>query len=141
MLECSYAWLNDPVIQKMVNSQPVTHASQREWFSSLHERTNLLIRGIHYLGNPIGVFGLKNIAEREGEYWGYIGNKSYWGQGIGKWMMTTAIHLAKEHGVEKIYLKVLSENSRALNLYLQFGFKPVQNLTVKGGLQILEKYL
>ena len=46
-----------------------------------------LIWGYMYNNIPIGVCGLKNINDSSGEYFGYIGNKTMWGQGLGKLMM------------------------------------------------------
>ena len=99
-----------------------TREDQIEWFNSLKDKKDYLIWGIICNSIPIGVCGLKNIEKRMGEYWGYIGDKNYWGKGIGKIIMSSVINQAKILGLHRIYLKVSSSNHRAINLYKSIGF-------------------
>ncbi|MVN78984.1 GNAT family N-acetyltransferase [Hymenobacter sp. HMF4947] len=122
VLDLSFTWLNDPELQSLIASSSVNREAQNKWFEKLSTRTDLLIFSIIYNQTPIGVMGLKNIAYNEGEYWGYIGDKAYWGKGIGSWMMEEIAQSAKHIGITKIYLKVLHDNIRAINLYKKSGF-------------------
>lgn len=127
MLEHSFKWVNDPEIQSLIQGVPVTRQEQREWFEKLPTRNNFIIWGIRCKEIPVGAFGIKNISGDVGEYWGYIGDKAYWGMGIGSWMMKTVIMLAREKKLKKLYLKVLRNNHRAVNLYLKWGFDIKKN--------------
>ena len=127
VLNLSFNWLNDPEIQKLIDSQPVSYESQQEWFARLTSRTDIVVRSIWHLQNPIGAMGLKHITGNEAEYWGYIGEKSYWGRNIGSWMIMEAIKLAQQKGLNRLYLQVLPTNERAIKLYQKTGFNLTEN--------------
>lgn len=126
-LNKSWVWLNDPLINQLTMTGNFTKEDQIIWYDSLHERKDYLIWGILCDRKPVGACGLKNIKKTEGEYWGYIGEKSYWGKGIGKTIMNMIVDKARELKLKKIYLKVLLENYRAINLYRKFNFVTTDN--------------
>lgn len=121
-LEMSWNWLHDEEIRYLTMSPSLTREQQRAWFTELNERSDYLIWGIEMAGQPIGAFGIKKFDGQIGEYWGYIGEKSYWGKGIGNWMVAQAIERGRSLGATRLYLKVLQTNSRALQLYIKSGF-------------------
>jgi RimJ/RimL family protein N-acetyltransferase len=140
MLRQSFDWLNDPEIKLLSNAPDITKEKQQNWFHSLRSREDYLIKSIYADNEPIGVIGLKKIDEKEkiAEYFGYIGNKAYWGKGIGNWMMDKVIKIAEEKQLLKIYLHVIVENYVAINLYFKKGF------TIKAykeGNYIMHKFL
>ena len=49
--------------------------------------------------------------------------KDYCGEGIGKLMMESVLHVAKEFGYEQAELEVMSKNDIAVALYKKLGFK------------------
>ena len=122
MLDCTYQWLNDVEVLTLIGAQPVERNAQLAWFDTLNQRSDFIIHGIYYDNVPIGVFGLKNIANETAEYWGYIGKKEYWGKGIGKWIIESALSICHGLNIKRIYLKVLSNNTRAINLYTKYDF-------------------
>ena len=71
---------------------------------------------------PIGAAGLKNIGGGSAEYWGYIGEKSLWGQGLGKQILAAIEAKAGAFGIDRLYLNVTHENLRAIALYKRAGF-------------------
>ena len=121
-LDKSWNWLNDKEIKELTLTPDFTKEQQEYFFNSLHDRTNYFIKGITYNSVPIGACGLKNITEHDGEYWGYIGEKAFWGRGIGKEMVKYIIKIATEKFLDSIYLRVTQSNERAKNLYTKFGF-------------------
>lgn len=121
-LEKSWDWLNDKEIKELTMTPDFTKEQQEQFFNSLPERTNYFIRGIAYDSIPIGACGMKNITEQDGEYWSYIGEKAFWGQGIGKEIVKYIINAAKEKSLENIYIKVGQSNDRSINLHMKFGF-------------------
>lgn len=121
-LKYSWEWLNDPEIKKMTLTPNFSIEDQKKFFMSIEQRNGYWIKGIKYNHVPIGVMGIKNINSIEGEYWGYIGNKNYWGMGIGKLMLLAAVKKAEELSLSNLTLMVGNFNSRARNLYLKFGF-------------------
>lgn len=58
-------------------------------------------------------------------------DKKYWDQHIGSKLIETCLdQAANKWQIDGIYLKVLSDNSRAINLYQKYGFKTVGNLSI-----------
>ncbi|MCT4687204.1 GNAT family N-acetyltransferase [Vallitalea sp.] len=49
--------------------------------------------------------------------------KKYWNKGIGRIMMNECIKWCKEKGVEQLELEVVTQNSRAISMYKNFGFE------------------
>jgi len=122
-LDVSRKWLNDPEIRHFMNTRYVSKPGQRIWFETISNKKDYNIWGITSENIPIGVFGIKNIRGEEGEFWGYIGEKQYWGLGIGDWMVCAAENKANELGLTSIRLRVLRDNYKAVNLYFKHCFK------------------
>lgn len=121
-LTYSWKWLNDDEIKYLTQTPTFSKEQQLEFFNSLPSRTNYFIKGIEYNGIPVGACGLKHITNTDAEYWGYIGEKAFWGKGIGQFALTYMIKKAQQKNLKSIYLKVIKENIRALNLYKKMGF-------------------
>ncbi|CAH0334854.1 hypothetical protein FVB9288_00462 [Flavobacterium sp. CECT 9288] len=129
-LKKSWRWLNDPQIKSLTDTADFTQEQQKKWFEGIDENPSYKIWGVSFNGIPIGVFGFKNInyLERRAEYWGYIGEKQYWGKGLGKFILSELLQIAyHELKLESIYLKVLEENNEAIKLYVNFDFQAVSN--------------
>ena len=121
-LELSWQWLNDPEIMKLTNTPHFTKENQQVWFDSLNKRLDYKIWGIDVDEIHVGVCGLKNITNNDGEYWGYIGEKKLWGKGIGTFVIMTLCNYAKSQNISSVWLTVIRENQRAINLYHKLGF-------------------
>ena len=121
-LELSWNWLNDPEIKILTNAPDITREKQKEWFNSLPNRNDYIIWGVEADSVPIGVFGLKNITDMDCEYWGYIGDKRFWGKGLGKIILFSIENKARDLGMSYIWLKVIKKNTRALSLYTKQGY-------------------
>lgn len=124
----SKEWLSDPEIKKLANAHDVTDEQRNIWFKTLSQRDDYYIKGVSVSGIPVGAVGIKHIDKDKvtGECWGYIGEKRYWGKGIGKEMMRKILELAHSSlKLKKIYLRVLNDNIRAISLYDKIGFKKI----------------
>ena len=86
-LEKSWQWLHDPEIKRLTMTPDFTREDQLRWFARLPEMTDYRIWGISCGGQPVGALGLKHILGDRAEYWGYIGERHYWGGGLGEEMM------------------------------------------------------
>ncbi len=122
LLSLTYRWLNDTEIKELTNTPDFTQIDQKEWFVKIKNAKDYKIWTVCFNKIPIGIFGIKNIKNNEGEYWGYIGEKAYWGKGIGKWMVDESINFCKVISLSKLYLNVLKSNNRAIGLYKKKGF-------------------
>ena len=123
LLERSWHWLNDPEIKRLTDTPDFTSEEQRSWFESLAARTDYFIWGIEIDGTPIGAFGLKHVTPESAEYWGYVGDRSRWGRGVGQWMLARACDEARRLGLRRLHLRVLRDNARAISAYRRFGFR------------------
>lgn len=122
-LQKSYFWLSNPEIRRLTDTPSISRDGQEQWFRSLSSKKDYYIKGILADNYPIGAVGIKNITAVQGEYWGYIGEKSYWGKGVGKAMVEEMVHVAKrDFNLKILYLKVVVDNIRALSLYKRIGF-------------------
>jgi len=123
----SGAWLSDPKIRFLTNTPELSEVDRADWFSQLNGRRDYLIFGATFKDVPVGVCGLKNISDREtGEYWGFIGDRSYWGKGIGGEMIRFIERIATERGLRSVFLKVIPQNTRAIKLYAKHGFQELE---------------
>lgn len=121
-LALSWNWLNDEKIKSLTNTPDYTKEQQNEWFNKIDSIKGYQIWGILYGDKPIGACGLKNITDTDCEYWGYIGEKDYWGKGVGNVIMGLMIDKALSLGLNSIWLKVKIDNYPAINLYKKFDF-------------------
>lgn len=118
----SWKWLNDEDIRRLTNTPIFTREEQNIWFDKLNDKNDYFIWGVEISGIKIGACGLKNIINSACEYWGYIGEKTYWGHGLGHEMMTLAEEEARVLGMSGIWLKVIKDNNRAISLYKKQGY-------------------
>ncbi|MBQ6888860.1 MAG: GNAT family N-acetyltransferase [Lachnospiraceae bacterium] len=120
----SQKWLNNSEIKKLTMTPDTDENDRIAWYESLKHREDYYIKGILADDVPIGAVGIKHInrVSGTGEYWGYIGEKSYIGKGIGKEMMAAMYATAYALGLNRLTLKVADFNIRACRLYEKQGF-------------------
>ncbi len=121
-LNQSWIWLNDREVKELTNTPDFTKEQQEDFYHSLKNKEDYFIKGIEYNKKPIGACGLKRITGEDAEYWGYIGEKEYWGKGLGKYILDYAVDYAKKIGLSSLYLDVVKQNKRAIGLYERMGF-------------------
>lgn len=128
--EKSASWLSDPEIKYLTMTPDLDDKTRKEWFEGLSLREDYYIEGIMLDDEPIGAVGLKHIDlnNRTGEYWGYIGEKEYFGKGIGHIMVEHMIRYAKSIGIQLVSLRVRNDNERAKRLYQKRGFKRIDEI-------------
>lgn len=133
-LACSWNWLNDPVVKQLTMTPDFTREGQERWFHSLGSKTDYAIFGVSAGERRIGACGLKNITADAAEYWGYIGEAAFWGQGLGALMLAAMVDEARKRGLERLWLKVSEDNLRAIRLYQKAGFT---ELEADNGVQVM----
>jgi diamine N-acetyltransferase len=144
-------WINDPEVRYGLGLYlPLSMADEQEWYDGVRKQSpderNLVIEarspapqggspaqpGGSPAGPPtepawrmIGGTGFFNLdrRNRSAELGIMIGDKSYWNLGFG----TEAVRLLVRHGfntlnLNRIYLRVLENNSRAIRAYEKAGF-------------------
>lgn len=121
-LDDSFQWFSNPDLRELTCTPVVSKEVQNQFFESLPKRDNYYIWGVSFEGRRIGACGLKNVTEKDAEYWGYIGLPELWGRGLGASIVLSCIGKALQLKIPQIYLRVLPSNVRAYRLYLRLGF-------------------
>lgn len=145
-------WINDPEVKKWLGIYlPLSMADEEEWYAGVRsqppDERNLVIEirqpialsnlpgaeeiqpddeGGEAEWRMIGGCGFFNLDRRNrcSEFGIMIGDKHSWNQGYG----TEAVRMLVQHGfntlnLNRIYLRVLDNNSRAIRTYEKVGFK------------------
>ena len=122
-LEKSWVWLNDPEIRELTMTPYFTREEQQCFFQSLPERSGYDVWGVCLDGyGVVGAAGLKNQRDSVAEYWGYIGERQFWGAGLGRKLIAAVEAEARALGITALFLKVARTNERAIALYMKTGF-------------------
>lgn len=137
-------WINDPELEPYIGIYlPFASADEQDWYEKMRQRSpeerNVAIETQLQPGEQappadlspemgwklIGSWGFINLdwRNRSTEFGIMIGEKSYWNQGYG----TEAVRLLVQHGfhtlnLNRIYLRVLENNPRAIRAYEKAGF-------------------
>lgn len=127
-LEKSSEWLNDPEIKSLTMTSDFDRESQEKWFQSLETKNDYYIQVAWLNNEPIGVFGIKNITDTDGEIWGYIGEKKYWGKAIAPQMMNHVFNYARSAKLKSLYSIMLKENLNSYKISRRFGFEKEKDL-------------
>ena len=129
--EISWKWRNDEEVWKYTGSRPnisVTPEIEREWINKVLNQTSSRRFAITVDDKYVGNIQLTNITSENAEYHIFIGDKDYWGKGIGLSATQQIIRFAKNVlKLKQIYLYVKKENENAVKLYQRCGFVQVSN--------------
>jgi UDP-4-amino-4,6-dideoxy-N-acetyl-beta-L-altrosamine N-acetyltransferase len=122
-------WLNDEEVrQYLMRSSPLNKIREKEFVESLYKDNQNIVLGITLKENDqlIGNIGLHKISIpfRQASLGIFIGDKSCWSKGYG----TEALNLMLKHAFDqlnlhRVFLTVLSFNTRAIRAYEKVGFK------------------
>jgi len=120
-------WRNSAHVRvNMIVTELITEKQHANWLLSLAERPPKQIVRVAFEGEePFGVITLKDIDRRSSRSdWGMsIGNTRFLGRGLAKIMLLDLLAWAfEEEGLQRLYTSVLSDNAKAVALYLEYGF-------------------
>lgn len=131
-----YTWINDDEVIKYSLPSFLKMSTKEEidaWFIELINDRQLINLGI-FLENSdqlIGYAGICNISKlnKSGEYYIFIGEKSFWGKGIAKVVTKEIVHIGfNEYDLNRIFLTVSEPNIGGVKAYEKAGFKYEGNL-------------
>jgi RimJ/RimL family protein N-acetyltransferase len=127
--QTSYLWRNDPQIWTYTGYKPnkiITPEIETDWLlDTLNKedqcRFAICVTGLDtYIGNV----QLLNIKDGTAEMHLFVGNKLYWGKGVGFQASIQVVEYGfLKKGLNRIYLKVHPANIPALSLYEKAGFE------------------
>jgi [ribosomal protein S5]-alanine N-acetyltransferase len=120
-------WLNDPEVNQFLETRRSTIRELESYIEKKNESDDCLLLGMFTKTNDehIGNIKLEPIdhARKEATVGILIGEKKYWGKGIGKEAIESLSNYAfSQLGLEKINLGVLENNIPAIKLYEKCGF-------------------
>jgi RimJ/RimL family protein N-acetyltransferase len=119
-------WLSDSEVNKFTTGKKITLKQEKDWIKSLpNKKTEKIFAIDTYDKRHIGSTGLHLKPQNKNASFGiFIGDKNYWSSGYGTDAMGTIINYGfKKLKLHKISLDVYAYNPRAINLYLDLGFK------------------
>lgn len=121
-------WLNDPEVNKYLETRSTTTRELREYIREKQASNNAVLFGIfsNENGKHIGNVKLEPIdrKQKKATLGLLIGDKEYWGKGIG----TEATELATRYafdvlGMQEVNLGVIATNAAAIRVYEKCGFR------------------
>lgn len=125
----SVRWRNDPEVFKFTGNtykNIITLENELEWIRKVIAKPNdyrcAIIADDSYIGNVY----LTDINKLKGAatFHIFIGEKEYWGKGIGEKTTRKMVKLAfDKFGLSSVNLKVRLQNTGALRVYEKVGFK------------------
>ena len=126
-----HEWVNDPEVTRGLSlNLPMSFADEENWINSLAKRDQrekplaIEIRKgkIWKLIGNCGVFDLDSINSST-ELGIMIGDKSEWNKGYGSEVMSLLVkHCFETLNLNRVFLKVYTENIRAVRSYEKAGF-------------------
>jgi diamine N-acetyltransferase len=139
------SWVNDSLLKaRMLRVVPVSHADQEKWYEDIVQDPSKIVFAIKTLNDEqhIGNTGLYHIdwTHRRAEFWILIGERDFWGQGIGSDVVALMQRYAFEGlDLNKLCVNVGIDNEAAIALYKKSNF--VQEGIMKEHYYIEGKYI
>ena len=125
------SWLNDPEVNKYLETRKATIEDLKNYIQQRVDDPNSLFWGVFDKDSNAHIGNVKlepiDRQKKKAVFGILIGNKDYWGKGIG----TEATRLVVDHafnsmGLEEIELGVIADNKKAARVYEKAGFKIVE---------------
>lgn len=122
-------WINDYEVNRflIIDGRGLTLEKEKEFIKKSSKDKNVLRWSIYTKdGTHIGSTGLHDIDRKNLKAtWGiFIGEKSYWGQGLGTDVLKTVLkYCFKKLKLNRVELGVFSFNPRGIRCYEKCGFK------------------
>lgn len=119
------AWDGDPEIIALMGRR-FDNQTPEDWFRNSQKGRESRAWMIESDGQPVGELELAQINWRSGtaEIRICIGERAYWGKGLGTEALIHLLnHAFAGMNLKSIYLRVFATNLRALRLYQRLGFR------------------
>lgn len=118
-------WINDEQNNQFLHYDlPLEQSKTEVWYEKIKDRLDRYDGIIEADGNPVGVIGILEIKENQGEYYITLGEPSYKGKGIATEATRQILQFAfTELGLDKVYLYTECENIPAQKLFEKAGFR------------------
>ena len=115
-------WMNDPDVNEYLTSKGDFTIIKAINYYYKNKYKNILL-AIFFRKTHIGNCGFFNINNSEAELRIAIGEKQFWGKGLGQIVISKMIICGIDSKINKIWLYVNDQNKRAISLYEKTGFR------------------
>jgi len=124
-------WLNDAEVNKYLETRKANIKDLKNYIKAKNKRKDILFLGIFYKKNGEHIGNIKlepvDLKNKKATLGLLIGNKNYWGKGIGTEATKLLINYAFDYlNINEINLGVIIENKAAIKVYKKTGFKIVK---------------
>jgi RimJ/RimL family protein N-acetyltransferase len=120
-------WLNDPqVLEYFGTYSPLSLPQEEKWYEEMLQDRSSCVFAIEFGGQHVGSAGLGAIDGRRAsaEVGLFIGRPEMWGQGLGFDVLQTLLRFGfAQMNLNRVCLRVLAGNERAVHLYEKLGFQ------------------
>ena len=125
-LSLKVKWINDPEVHRFLNYEiPLCVARTEKWFEKAlvnSTRRDFIVEVDSKAVGTIGLLGI-SLIHKTAEFYIAIGEKDYWGKGIGKEATSLLIDWAFINlNLHRIWGTYLSENQAMLKMTQKLGF-------------------
>lgn len=122
------SWLNDPIVNRYLETRSVTVKELKDYIRAKREASDVLFLGIFSRDTDTHIGNVKlepiNWGKKTAMMGLLIGDKEYWGKGIGTEVTNLITGFAfNTLGLNEVTLGVISENTPAIRVYEKCGFK------------------
>ncbi|MFH1536889.1 MAG: GNAT family protein [Patescibacteria group bacterium] len=122
------SWLNDPGVNKFLETRKSTIKDLKEYIKKQNHNQDSLFLGVFDKKNNVHIGNIKlepiDWKKKKAIFGIIIGDKNYWGRGVGQEATKLTISYAfKNLGLKEIELGVISQNERARKAFERSGFK------------------
>jgi diamine N-acetyltransferase len=140
-LDQTLAWRNrDDVRIWFFDAKPITPDQHNDWYEAYRQRRTDWAWIIVANGVPCGQVSLYNVNARQrgGEFGRMmIGDPRFRGNGVGRVACSLVCDFAlRDVGLDFVYLRVLDNNLRAIQLYKDCGF---HTTSIRQGIRYMER--
>ncbi len=119
-------WFADAEVLAYFGSYlPMNLADEESWYEAQNQNPNVVNFAIEVASQHIGGTGFFDLNNRHqrAEVGLFIGEKSFWNQGLGQDVLKTMVAYGFDYlNLHRIYLRVFPENERAVRAYEKVGF-------------------
>ena len=126
----SYKWRNDPEVWKFTGSRPdreITYDIESEWIHKAIADPTCKRFAIMVDEKYVGNIQLTNIEDDTAEFHIFIGDRFWWGKGVGRAATEHLLTFARQElKLKKIYLTVRKENIAAIKSYRKVPFEELE---------------
>ncbi len=124
-------WLNDPEVNKFLETRQSSIEDLKKYIRQKREDPNASLLGVFDRDNDVHIGNVKlepiDWQQKRAIFGIMIGNKKYWGKGIGTEATKLILDYAfQKLGLNEVELGVISENIRARKTFEKAGFKAIR---------------